>query len=159
MDVGSLLVMIALGVLAAVFIARPLFDGASETMADGEREIVLSAKKAELEHVLDLIQDLDMDHAMAKILPEDYKAARPQLVQRGANLMREIDGLEGGDGRRPIREQPDLDAEIEAEVAQLRGGVGAAPGGFCGRCGQPALAGDRFCIRCGAPLTVEGAGA
>lgn len=154
MDVGSLLVMIALGVLAAVFIARPLIEGRAP--AAGENEVTLSAKKAELEHVLGLIQDLDMDHAMAKVLPEDYKAARPELIQRGAALMREIDGLEGKTGRQPIREQAGLDAAIEAEVARLRGGAGAAPGGFCGTCGQPALAGDRFCIRCGAPLTAEG---
>ena len=154
MDIGSLLVMIALGVLAAVFIGRPLFEGTAP--AAGEHELTLSAKKAELEHVLGLIQDLDMDHAMAKVLPEDYRAARPELVQRGAALMREIDGLEGKNGRRPIQEQPGLEAAIEAEVARLRGGAGAAPGGFCGRCGQQSLAGDRFCIHCGAPLTAEG---
>ncbi len=156
MDLGSILIMIALAVLTAAFIVRPLVEGAAPDF--GERGVALSAKKAELEHVLGLIQDLDMDHAMAKILPEDYKASRPELVRRGAALMRQIDGLQGENGRRPLLEQSDVDAEIEAEVARLRGGAGAAPGGFCGRCGQPALAGDRFCIRCGAPLTMEGVG-
>jgi hypothetical protein len=157
MEVGSILVVLALAILAAAFILRPLIDREAEEAGTGET--ALSSKRAELEHVLSLIQDLDMDYAMEKIPADDYKGSRPELLSRGADLMREIESLERTNGRQPAPERSDLDAEIEAEVARLRGGPGAAPAGFCGRCGQPALAGDRFCIRCGAPLTVEGAGA
>jgi len=158
MDVGSILIMVAIAVLAVVFIARPLSDSGLTT--SGMDDTGLSSRKAELEHVLSLIQDLDMDYAMEKVLPDDYKTARPELVSRGAALMREIDGWQGTNGHRPSAlPSAGLDAEIEAQVARLRGGAGAAPAGFCARCGQASLAGDRFCIRCGAPLTVEGAGA
>jgi hypothetical protein len=156
MDLGSLLVILALAVLAAAFIARPLFEGG--VPAPAETETALSAKKAELDRVLGLIQDLEMDFAMAKVLPADYEAARPELVRRGADLLRELDRAEGN-GHRRMAGGEDLDSEIEAEVARLRGGAGAAPAGFCGRCGQAALSGDRFCVRCGAPLAIKEAGA
>jgi hypothetical protein len=157
MDLGSLFAILALAVLVTAFIARPFFERA--TTAPDAPEMELSVQQAELERVLGLIQDLDMDYAMAKVLAEDYKAARPELVRRGAELMREIDRVGGTNGHRRNAGDVDLDSEIEAEVARLRGGAGAAPAGFCGRCGQAALAGDKFCVRCGAPLAVEGAGA
>jgi hypothetical protein len=156
MEVGSVLIIAALVVVAAAFIARPLVDfGAGDS---GRDETAISSRKAELEHVLSLIQDLDMDYAMEKVQADDYAALRPELLGRGAALMREIDSLQGTNGAKPDEpSRPDLDAEIEARVARLRGGAGAAPAGFCGQCGQASLAGDRFCIRCGAPLTAEGA--
>lgn len=156
MEVGSVLIIAALVVLAAAFIARPLMDlGAGDS---GRDETAISSRKAELEHVLSLIQDLDMDYAMEKVQADDYKSLRPELLGRGAALMREIDSLQGTNGAKPGEpERPELDAEIEARVARLRGGAGSAPAGFCGECGQASLGGDRFCIRCGAPLTAEGA--
>jgi hypothetical protein len=156
MDLGSLLVILALAVLVAAFVARPFFEAGVAPPA--EIETALSSKRAELDRVLGLLKDLEMDFAMAKVLPEDYKATRPQLVRRGADLMREIDQAVGN-GHRPTAEAEDLDSEIEAEVARLRGGAGAAPAGFCGRCGHAVLSGDKFCVRCGAPLAIEEAGA
>jgi hypothetical protein len=155
MDLGSLFVILAMAVLAAAFIARPLFEGgALPPAASGTG---LSAKRAELDRVLGLIQDLEMDFAMAKVPPEDYKTMRPELVRRGADLMRELDrGEENGHG--PVEGAQDLETEIEAEVARLRGGSSTAPAGFCGRCGHAVLSGDRFCVRCGAPLANEEAG-
>jgi hypothetical protein len=155
MEVGSVLIIAALVVVAAAFIARPLVD--FDARDSGRDETAISSRQAELEHVLSLIQDLDMDYAMEKVQTEDYKAVRPELLSRGAVLMREIDSLQGTNGAKPGEPgRRDLDAEIEAQVARLRGGAGATPAGFCGQCGQASLAGDRFCIRCGAPLTAEG---
>jgi hypothetical protein len=156
MDLGSLLVMLALAVLVAAFIARPLFEGSSPPPAATDPE--LSAKRAELDRILGLIQDLEMDFAMAKVLPDDYRTMRPELVHRGADLMRELDRAEGN-GHGPAEGVEELEAEIEAEIARLRGGAGVGPAGFCGSCGHAVLSGDKFCVRCGAPLAIEEAGA
>jgi len=155
MDIGSILVTLALVLLAAVFISRPLIEGRGTALTEEDRQ--LSASKAELEKVLVSLQEMDMDYAMQKISPEDYQSGRLPLVSRGAELMKEIDQLEGRGASADHPAASESESEIEADVARIRGRGETSPGGFCGRCGQPVQAGDRFCLRCGSPLQTEGA--
>jgi hypothetical protein len=155
MDIGSILITLALVLLAVVFIARPLLEGRGTALTEEDR--CLSASRAELENVLASLQEMDMDYAMQKILPEDYQAGRVPLVCRGAELMKEIDQLEGRGASTGHPAASESESEIEAEVARLGGRGEVSPGGFCGHCGQPVQAGDRYCVRCGSPLQTEGA--
>ena len=50
MDIGAILVTLALVLLAAVFISRPLIEGRGTALTEEDRQ--LSASKAELEKVL-----------------------------------------------------------------------------------------------------------
>ncbi len=149
MDLASILIILALAVLAAAFIARPLVGRQGEAVSEQERR--LSGLQAERDKLLASVQEMDLDHAMGKIADEDYRPQRSLLVARGAELLREIDRLQPV-GRRGAGVSGDLDSQIEAEVARLRGVSAGQPIGTCPRCGQPRFAGDGFCSRCGAAL-------
>ncbi|HEY43872.1 MAG TPA: zinc ribbon domain-containing protein [Anaerolineae bacterium] len=153
MDLGSLLVILALGLMAAAFIAQPFVDSPGLGVTKEERR--LSELQAERDRVLATLQELDMDHAMGKVLREDYQSQRGTLVARGAEVLKAIDELRGpADEAMP---DTDLEVEIEAAVARLRRSEGEISGGTCGSCGREIVAGDRFCVHCGASLPEEGA--
>jgi len=154
MDIGSILIVLGLALLALVFIAGPLVGRFGWAVTDRERR--LSALQAERDKVLASIQEMEMDHTMGKIPLEDFHAQRAALVSRGAALLREIDQLQAASPQPNVRPgQEELEAEIEASVARLRqAGVAAQSAGFCRQCGRPVVAADRFCSHCGAPLPV-----
>lgn len=149
MDWGSILVLLGLLLLTALFVARPLLEGEGGlARAEASR---LSALQAELDQVLDALHELDQDHATGKLSDEDVQAERPELVARGAALLRSLDELEAEPA--PIRAPAAGRAEqdLEAAVRRLRARP-TAGGRFCPNCGRPAEAGDRFCVGCGAAL-------
>jgi hypothetical protein len=152
MDLGSLLVILALGLLAAAFIAQPLVGSRGLGVTKDERR--LSELLTERDRVLTTLQDLDMDHAMEKVLHKDYQAQRAMLVNYGAGVLKAIDELRGTVGE----EIPEMDLEIEIEtaVARLRRGEDQASGGNCSSCGREIIAGDQFCVHCGVSLLEEG---
>lgn len=152
MDLGSLLVILALGLIAAVFITQPLFESRGLGVTKEERR--LSELQAERDRVLAMLQELDMDHAMAKILREDYQSQRSALVARGADVLKAIDDLHDTLGE--TVPETDLEVEIEVAVARLRAGEGEASRRTCSSCGRQVVAGDRFCVHCGASLLEEG---
>ena len=146
MELAALLVILALAVIAAAYIVRPLREGSARE--PDERERRLSALRAEEDQTLALLDELDMDYAMGRIEPEDYQASRAARISRGAALLREIDELSAGaPPADEARASPVVAPDLEARVAQLR----ARAGGFCGNCGGPLVLGDRFCSRCGHP--------
>jgi rubrerythrin len=181
MDLGSLFLILALLVLVGLFISRPLFETQESTLDtsvdayDHER----SALMAERDRILNALQELDFDHALAKIPDEDYPGQRSQLLQRGADTLRKLDLMQGDSGG----EQDDNETRIEAAVAARRAeratiasvrgvsAVVAAPddelevmlanrrrarqdkaAGFCPQCGGPVQKSDQFCPRCGAKV-------
>lgn len=152
MDLGSLLVILALGLVAAAFIAQPLIGSRGLGVTKEERR--LSELQAERDRVLTTLQDLDMDHAMGKVLQEDFQAQRGALVSHGAEVLRAIDELRGTFGE--VIPETDLEVEIETAVARLRRGEDQASGRYCSSCGREVIAADRFCIHCGASLLEEG---
>lgn len=143
MDLGSIFLGVALALVVAAYLLQPVLTHSGTRVRAQDRRIF--ELQAELDRVLNSIQELDMDFTMAKILEEDYRAERLQLVAQGAKVLRELDAL-------GVNETPpaDLDQEIEAAVRRLRGKQEA--GDFCPLCGEPVLAEDRFCMHCGAAL-------
>jgi rRNA maturation endonuclease Nob1 len=118
-----------------VLIAIPLLEQRRPAIeAPSPREVL----EAEREATVRAIRELDLDFRTAKLTDEDYRLLRAAQVQRGAQILRELDALKDGS---------DIDAEIEAQVARLR----RAPA-VCACCGAPFKAGDRFCANCGHPL-------
>ncbi|UCF59935.1 MAG: zinc ribbon domain-containing protein [Anaerolineaceae bacterium] len=152
MDLGSLLVILALSLMAAAFIAQPLMGRRGLGVMKEERH--LSELLAERDRVLTTLQDLDMDFAMGKVLQEDYQTQRGMLVRYGAEILREMDELRGTVGE--VIPETDLEVEIESAVARLRRGEDHASGETCSSCGREVIAGDRFCVHCGASLLEEG---
>lgn len=149
MDVGSILMILAITILTAVFIARPVVEGWDEGASEVDRRV--SALKVELEQALALLQEMEMDRAMEKIAAEDYEPARAPLVARAAELMRAMDEMQG----RYLPADEAREAEIEAAVMRRRSRQ-VSPPGYCTQCGTPLRAGDRFCGSCGAPVQAQG---
>lgn len=151
MDLGSILIILALALLAAAFIARPLVEHKGASIAEEDRR--LSTFQAERDRVLDALQELDSDHAMKKIMPGDYQIQRATLLARGAEILKAIDKMEAVAVE--SSSEMDLEAELEVAVARLRRVRRGTSGGFCGACGGAVVAGDSFCSHCGASLPEE----
>lgn len=147
MEISGLLISLAILVMVVAFVARQLVERQAQPVSEADRE--LSALQAERDRILQLLQDLEMDHAMGKITPEDYQAQRAPLVARGAEVLRQIDQ------HLPARPAAaTADDALEREIASRRASA-AAGAGYCANCGNALQSGDRFCIRCGTATPAE----
>lgn len=93
MDLGSIFIILALFVLVALIISKPLFEKKyvqTISLVDQEEHDV-SALLAERDQVLDNLNELDLDFAVGKIPEADYPVQRNLLLERGAYILRELD--------------------------------------------------------------------
>ncbi len=182
MDIGSILLLLALLVLIGLFIARPLIDREAVVVSPEEdrQEHEISTLLAERDRVLTALHELDFDHAMGKIPEQDYPPQRALLLQQGADVLRKLDEYD------QVVPANDIEARIEQAIAERRainvGQVEAVPesvapvlvgdaddevevqlanrrrtrqdksAGFCPQCGRPIQKSDRFCPKCGYAL-------
>jgi hypothetical protein len=155
MDIGSILIGIALGIAVAAYIAKPLIQHEGQLVTEVDRH--LSELQAERDRVLSRILELDMDFTMGKLLEADFRTQRDALVLRGAEVLKELEaevGVEAADGQ-----VARLEDEIEAAVAKIRNKDDAGTIEFCTSCGERVQSGDRFCTRCGTPVSSGGTSA
>jgi NADH pyrophosphatase NudC (nudix superfamily) len=126
---------------------------------------------AERDRVINSLQELDFDFKLGKIPEEDYPVQRTGLLQRGAEILKQIDTLapqpasvQDAEARleRAIaarRADASLasvevaDDELEAMISARRKGRKDKSAGFCPRCGKPVMVSDRFCPACGKSLS------
>lgn len=169
MDLGSVLLILSVAILAGLLVARPFFDrhALGEPGPNQERSALL----AERERVLDALQELDFDQVLGKIAAEDYPAQRAVLLQQGTEVLKKLDAVEAetpdaaisdvveqaiadrraavnGGPRQPVA----ADDEIERLIASRRRDLAGRPAGFCHQCGQAVHQADKFCSKCGASL-------
>jgi membrane protease subunit (stomatin/prohibitin family) len=140
MDLGSVLFGLAMVVLVAAYVLRPIAAGPRGSQAGGQ----FSSLQAEREHLLDALQELDLDHYMGKVLDKDYRPQRQALTLQGVQVLRRIDELQGSPGP-----QDSLEAKLEAAVKEQRS-LARSGTRYCHQCGSSTLPADRFCPRCGA---------
>jgi hypothetical protein len=156
---GSILLGVALILLVVLFLARPFAapktrQAANSPAKPGELENLMARKEA----ILRQIRELDDDHDTAKIAPELYQRARPELVSQAALLVKQIDERGVVTAVLPGA----IDEEIEAAVQQVRsrrnrqatGGTGTATN-LCPQCLNPFTPTDRYCSQCGHILSAE----
>ena len=138
MGIGTILIGFALLIIVVTLIVLPLLDARRPAV-----ELPSPREALQAEHAVTVraIRELDLDYRTHKLAEEDYKRLRADQVQRGAQVLRELDALQ------PDSAADDIDVDIEAQVAVLRAGNATCPA-----CGATTKAGDRFCARCGAPL-------
>ncbi len=167
MAIGSILLGVALLVLAGLFIARPFLRPQERPVVLTEQQLLLEEKEV----LLDQIQALDFDHETGKIPTEVHALQRERLVAEATAVLQELDAA-GGDPTYVFDQVPaasldvDTDIEIEAAIARMRQQRSQAPAGptaapvnnghvrFCPQCGTPTDPGDRFCAHCGHNLTL-----
>ncbi len=151
MELGALLLLLAVLVTVVLFVARPLMNRANDAQETPQSE---SALLAERDRILSALEELDFDYTLGKIPAEDYPLQRGLLVQRGAEILRQLDEIErqaarSAPRRIAARKRRLSDEEIEALIARRRQERREKTGGFCPRCGRPVLHSDRFCPACG----------
>ena len=146
MAIGSILLGLALLIVAGLYLARPLLTAQPQSKTYHAKRQQMEEEK---EIYLNEIRALDFDHETGKIPTEVYEQQRAQLVSEAAIILKELDELPAVNG--------DVNSQIEAAVAERRHQHAMSKNGqtgYCTQCGQPLDAGDKFCARCGQPLQV-----
>jgi hypothetical protein len=136
---GTLLLSLALLCVIGLIIALPLFERRRPAVKPLTRQEALHQERSD---IVRAIRELDFDHRTGKINDEDYQRVRADYVQRGAQILRELN--EAG--------EPSVDAAIEKRVAALRATSDAQT---CPACHKAIHAGDKFCPHCGQRLEAE----
>jgi hypothetical protein len=166
MSTGSLLLGLALLVLVALYVARPLMaPQESRRQGYSRRQALLVHKEA----LLAEIRALDFDYETDKVQAEEYQQQRAALMADAVEVLKQLDALEGGPAAETepagavgsARPGLDLERDIEAAVARVRqrdqaappAMESSAPAGFCPECGEPVHRGDKYCTHCGHKLT------
>lgn len=98
MEVGAIFLILALAVVVGLFVSRPFLssrpvrpvvESVDSTQEGHHRSTLL----AERDRLLNALQELDFDHGLGKIPAEDYQPQRSSLLQRAANVLRELDAM------------------------------------------------------------------
>ncbi len=174
MDLGSLFFLIALALLAAIYIGRPFFDRkftrawlstprharADKQHAQPDHEHLSSSLMAEYERLLQALQELEFDFNLGKIPAEDYPEQRNFLLKSGAAVLKQLDALIDN-------------AELDSAEARMEAAVAANCDDkrLPSRSGEgddlEALISDRrrkrdeksagFCPKCGRPVQISDA--
>ncbi len=168
MDLGAILILLALLILVGLFLAAPLMRGARPRPLDKSPEV--SALLAERDRVINALQELDFDFKLGKVPEDAYPGQRSELLQRGASILKELDRLMPAAAspantsdriEKALAAGPDAaagsgsdlpDEQIESLLAARRAGRREKSAGFCPHCGKPVLLNDRFCPNCGKSL-------
>lgn len=127
MDIGSVLIILALLILVGLFISRPLFERQAVVIDKDGHEI--SSLMAERDRVLNALEELDFDYTLGKIPDADYPAQRAALLHRGAEVLQRLDQLQV--------QSPGEDAEARLEAA-----IAARRADTARQSRQPALSTD-----------------
>ena len=172
MDLGAILLLLALLLGVGLFLAAPLMGASPRGTSQESRET--SSLMAERDRVINALQELDFDFKLGKIPEEDYPGQRAALLQSGSEVLRQLDALtpsaqpgSNGDSDAGSRIEeaaaarradsssartPLGDDRIESLLAARRAARRAKSAGFCPRCGKPVLVTDKFCPNCGKAL-------
>ncbi len=160
MDILAIVLGLVATVGLVIFITQPLRQARHTAHVDSQLDSLL----AQRESLYTQIRELDFDHATGKLADEDHAPLRARLVARAADVLRQIDALDGAVSaaeddalekaiaarrRRQPSTTASLDAELEAAVAARRKTL------TCPNCGKPIHAGDAFCSKCGAPIGAQ----
>ncbi|MBE7534412.1 MAG: zinc ribbon domain-containing protein [Anaerolineales bacterium] len=149
MDIIAIFLTVAVLALVVIYLSAPFRRGKGWRIGAEEHE--LSALLAEHERTLDSLQELDFDFRLGKIPEGEYPSQRANLLQKGADLLRQIDALHASHPHEAAKDTLD-DAQIETLISKRRAELKNQLAGFCPHCGKPAQANDKFCSSCGKAL-------
>ena len=170
MDVGTILLLLAMLVLVAGFIFRPFRDGGPDVW---EEDIELSELLSERERILDALVELDFDNELGKVPEEIYLPQRKYLLDTGAEVIKKLEEDYQADAddaaiesqvaarRSKIDELVDEDDPLEKMISKRRkksaspkkqAAKGSSKAKLCTECGSSLKPGDQFCTSCGSKL-------
>ncbi|NOT05491.1 MAG: zinc ribbon domain-containing protein [Anaerolineales bacterium] len=170
MELGSIFLVLAVVLLIGVYIYAPFTKLARHARTNESLEV--SALKAERDRVINSLQELDFDFKLGKIPSGEYPDQRTSLMQKGADILRQLDELApvstsvilaetriekaAAAGRADSASNaPALDIsddDLESMIVARRKAHKSKSAGFCPKCGKPVLVTDKFCPSCGKSL-------
>lgn len=168
MELTAIFFSLAVLIFVGVYLYAPFMERRASRVTQEEHE--LSALMAERDRVINSLQELDFDFKLGKIPEEDYPVQRAGLLQRGSEILRQIDSLAPQPASAqdtevrleraiaahradaPLARVEIADDELEAMISTRRKGRRDKSAGFCPRCGKPVMVSDRFCPSCGKSL-------
>jgi uncharacterized membrane-anchored protein YhcB (DUF1043 family) len=166
MDLGSVLLILALALLVGVLLSRPWMDARfsnrEELSQKPENEVENQRleMQAERERLLNALVELDRDAEVGKILAEDYQVERNTLLAAGAKLLQQLDQLDQPSQQSltnpvVISAAPSTseDDQIEALIIARGRQKKEKAAGYCPKCGNLLQASDQYCSRCGRPTS------
>lgn len=139
MELGAIFLLLAVIVVAGLFISRPFFinplptrstrsgyNPAGNTLeSDSQRSHLL----AEYDRLLNGLQELEFDHMLNKIPEEEYPLQRRALLVSGSDVLRQLDALqESVENTEHQAVEARIEAAVAARVATRRPASGQ-PGG------------------------------
>lgn len=168
MQITAIFFTLAILILVGIYLYAPFMEKRSRRVTEEEHE--LSSLMAERDRVINSLQELDFDFKLGKIPDEDYPTQRASLLQKGADILRQIDAIAP-----QLASVHDADARIEKAIAARRADASLVSpefsdddletmiaarhknrkersSGFCPKCGKPVMVSDRFCPSCGKSL-------
>jgi hypothetical protein len=141
--------------------------------SDSQQEHELSSLMAERDRVINALQELDFDFDLGKVPAQDYPGQRAELLQKGAGILRRLDGLtlSAPPSQRSNGGSEDAETRLENAVASRRadsahpeGSPGSAHTGLSDDDIESMIAARRrqrkeksagFCPRCGQAVLVS----
>ena len=168
MDLGAIFLLLVVLVIVVMFVGWPFIKHWRVQVEGGHETSFLLAER---DRVLNAIQELDFDNSLGKIPLEEYPVQRAVLLQRGAEVLRQLDTLASGlspavreeSAERRMEAKDSVrfsdaavqpvkllsDDDLEELIAKRRNTRKEKAAGFCPKCGKPILQSDQFCPSCG----------
>jgi hypothetical protein len=169
MQLTAIFFTLAVLILVAIYLYAPFLERRARRVTEEEHE--LSSLMAERDRVINSLQELDFDFKLGKIPDEDYPTQRASLLQKGADILRQIDSIapqpasaQDADARiekaiaarradSAVEKPEPSDDDLETMIAARRKSRKERASGFCPKCGKPVMVTDRFCPSCGKSLS------
>ncbi len=115
MPAASILMILALLILVALFVARPFLDTAPTWKEeDGQR----SAWLAERERIIEALLELDFDQELGKIPEEIYAIQREKLLRQGSQILQRLDEQGVTESFAELEPEDSLEAMIAARKVE-----------------------------------------
>jgi len=170
MQIGSVFLLLGIGILATAFILRPFILEQLKTVTPRKRsskffeDTECISLREDQKRLIQTVHDLDFDHELGKVADDVYRDQRKELVAQGAAVLRRLRAIDCIDNKNirsrqkgSARTSPqqvlyDRSDELEEMIAQHRRKQSERSMGFCTQCGTPYKRSDRFCPQCGHEL-------
>jgi hypothetical protein len=102
----------------ALYVSRPFLEKTAPATPEMEQANMVEHERssllAERDRIIGALQELDFDSALGKIPEEDYPEQRARLLQKGADVLRQLDVLQ------PSQVTVAAEDRLEAAIASRR---------------------------------------
>jgi len=165
MQIAAILLTLGVIILVGLYLYAPFLERKSRRITLEEHE--LSSLLAERDRTINSLQELDFDFKLGKIPEGEYPAQRAELLQKGADILRQIDSFSSqADSAQDTEARLEkaiaarradgssfgtevTDDDIESMIIDRKRSRKEKSSGFCPNCGKPIMASDKFCPSCG----------